>query len=191
MNWIPDYNFILASRSPRRQELLRMLGISFTVSDSEVEETFPEGLLKSEIPVYLAKLKANPLLSALREKDLLITADTVVFLNGEIIGKPANHAEAEEILQKLSGKEHQVISGVCLSSIEKQVSFHSLSKVRFKKLRTEEIQFYIKTYKPFDKAGAYGIQEWIGLAGITRIEGSYTNIMGLPVQELYEAIIRF
>lgn len=191
MNWIPDYNFILASRSPRRQELLRMLGISFTVSDSEVEETFPEGLLKSEIPVYLAKLKANPLLSALREKDLLITADTVVFLNGEIIGKPANHAEAEEILQKLSGKEHQVISGVCLSSIEKQVSFHSLSKVRFKKLRAEEIQFYIKTYKPFDKAGAYGIQEWIGLAGITRIEGSYTNIMGLPVQELYEAIIRF
>ncbi len=191
MNWIPDYNFILASRSPRRQELLRMLGISFTVSDSEVEETFPEGLLKSEIPVYLAKLKANPLLSALREKDLLITADTVVFLNGEIIGKPANHAEAEEILQKLSGKEHQVISGVCLSSIEKQVSFHSLSKVRFKKLRTEEIQFYIKTYKPFDKAGAYGIQEWIGLVGITRIEGSYTNIMGLPVQELYEAIIRF
>lgn len=191
MNWIPDYNFILASRSPRRQELLRMLGISFTVSDSEVEETFPEGLLKSEIPVYLAKLKANPLLSALREKDLLITADTVVFLNGEIIGKPANHAEAEEILQKLSGKEHQVISGVCLSSVEKQVSFHSLSKVRFKKLRTEEIQFYIKTYKPFDKAGAYGIQEWIGLAGITRIEGSYTNIMGLPVQELYEAIIRF
>lgn len=191
MNWIPDYNFILASRSPRRQELLRMLGISFTVSDSEVEETFPEGLLKSEIPVYLAKLKANPLLSALREKDLLITADTVVFLNGEIIGKPANHAEAEEILQKLSGKEHQVISGVCLSSIEKQVSFHSLSKVRFKKLRTEEIQFYIKTYKPFDKAGAYGIQEWIGLVGITRIEGSYTNIMGLPVHELYEAIIRF
>ena len=191
MNWIPDYNFILASRSPRRQELLRMLGISFTVSDSEVEETFPEGLLKSEIPVYLAKLKANPLLSALREKDLLITADTVVFLNGEIIGKPANHAEAEEILQKLSGKEHQVISGVCLSSVEKQVSFHSMSKVRFKKLRTEEIQFYIKTYKPFDKAGAYGIQEWIGLAGITRIEGSYTNIMGLPVQELYEAIIRF
>lgn len=191
MNWLTDYNFILASRSPRRQELLRMLGISFTVSDSEVEETFPEGLLKSEIPVYLAKLKANPLLSALREKDLLITADTVVFLNGEIIGKPANHAEAEEILQKLSGKEHQVISGVCLSSIEKQVSFHSLSKVRFKKLRTEEIQFYIKTYKPFDKAGAYGIQEWIGLVGITRIEGSYTNIMGLPVQELYEAIIRF
>lgn len=191
MNWLTDYNFILASRSPRRQELLRMLGISFTVSDSEVEETFPEGLLKSEIPVYLAKLKANPLLSALREKDLLITADTVVFLNGEIIGKPANHAEAEEILQKLSGKEHQVISGVCLSSVEKQVSFHSLSKVRFKKLRTEEIQFYIKTYKPFDKAGAYGIQEWIGLAGITRIEGSYTNIMGLPVQELYEAIIRF
>ena len=191
MNWIPDYNFILASRSPRRQELLRMLGISFTVSDSEVEETFPEGLLKSEIPVYLAKLKANPLLSALREKDLLITADTVVFLNGEIIGKPANHAEAEEILQKLSGKEHQVISGVCLSSVEKQVSFHSMSKVRFKKLRTEEIQFYIKTYKPFDKAGAYGIQEWIGLVGITRIEGSYTNIMGLPVHELYEAIIRF
>lgn len=191
MNWLTDYNFILASRSPRRQELLRMLGISFTVSDSEVEETFPEGLLKSEIPVYLAKLKANPLLSALREKDLLITADTVVFLNGEIIGKPANHAEAEEILQKLSGKEHQVISGVCLSSIEKQVSFHSLSKVRFKKLRTEEIQFYIKTYKPFDKAGAYGIQEWIGLVGITRIKGSYTNIMGLPVQELYEAIIRF
>jgi septum formation protein len=191
MNWLTDYNFILASRSPRRQELLRMLGISFTVSDSEVEETFPEGLLKSEIPVYLAKLKANPLLSALREKDLLITADTVVFLNGEIIGKPANHAEAEEILQKLSGKEHQVISGVCLSSVEKQVSFHSMSKVRFKKLRTEEIQFYIKTYKPFDKAGAYGIQEWIGLVGITRIEGSYTNIMGLPVQELYEAIIRF
>ncbi len=191
MNWLPDYNFILASRSPRRHELLSMLGINFNVADSEVEETFPEGLPKPEIPIYLAKLKATPVLPELRKKDLLITADTVVFLNGEIIGKPADEAEAEKILQKLSGREHQVISGVCLSSIEKQVTFNTLSKVQFKRLKIEEIQFYIKKYKPFDKAGAYGIQEWIGLTGITRIEGSYTNIMGLPVQELYEELIRF
>jgi septum formation protein len=168
-----------------------MLGINFNVADSEVEETFPEGLPKPEIPIYLAKLKATPVLPELRKKDLLITADTVVFLNGEIIGKPADEAEAEKILQKLSGREHQVISGVCLSSTEKQVTFNTLSKVQFKRLKIEEIQFYIKKYKPFDKAGAYGIQEWIGLTGITRIEGSYTNIMGLPVQELYEELIRF
>ncbi len=191
MNLLPDYNYILASRSPRRQELLRLLGIHFTFQHSEVEEIFPEGLSKHEIPVFLAKLKVGPLQSTLRENDLLITADTVVFLNGEILGKPADYAEAVEILQKLSGKEHQVISGVCLTSAKKQASFHVLSKVRFKELRPEEIQFYINSYKPFDKAGAYGIQEWIGLTGITGIKGSYTNIMGLPVQELYEEILRF
>jgi septum formation protein len=130
-------------------------------------------------------------LPELQKNDLLITADTIVYLDGEVLGKPANKSDAIEMLQKLSGKEHQVISGVCLSSTQKQTSFHAETNVQFKKLTEEEIRFYIETYKPFDKAGAYGIQEWIGFIGITHIEGSFYNVMGLPVQQLYEEILKF
>ena len=191
MNWLPNYNYILASKSPRRQELLNLLGMKFSVKLKEVEENFPEGMTKYEIPEFLARLKAKPFLPELQKDDLLITADTIVYMDGEVLGKPANFSEAVEMLQKLSGKEHQVISGVCLTSSGKQISFHAETNVQIKNLTEEEIQFYINTFKPFDKAGAYGIQEWIGFIGITHIEGSFYNVMGLPVQQLYKEILRF
>ena len=191
MNWLPNYNYILASKSPRRQELLNLLGMKFSVKLKEVEENFPEGMTKYEIPEFLARLKAKPFLPELQKDDLLITADTIVYMDGEVLGKPANFSEAVEMLRKLSGKEHQVISGVCLTSSGKQISFHAETNVQFKNLTEEEIQFYINTFKPFDKAGAYGIQEWIGFIGITHIEGSFYNVMGLPVQQLYKEILRF
>jgi septum formation protein len=191
MNWLPEYNYILASKSPRRQELLRELGINFSVEILDVDESFPKRLYREEIPVFLAKQKAKPFSGKLTNNDLLITADTIVWLNGEVFGKPADKEEAIEILQKLSDNEHQVISGVCLTSVQKQKSFFSVSNVRFKKLSASEINFYIDEYKPYDKAGAYGIQEWIGYIGITHIEGSFYNVMGLPVQQLYSEILQF
>jgi septum formation protein len=191
MNWLPDYNYILASKSPRRQELLRELGINFSVEISDVDESYPESLYREEIPVFLAELKAKPFSGKLTENDLLITADTIVWLKGEVFGKPTDKREAIEILQKLSDNEHQVISGVCLTSAKKQKSFFSVSNVRFKILSESEINFYIDEYKPYDKAGAYGIQEWIGYIGITHIEGSFYNVMGLPIQQLYTEILQF
>ncbi|MGE0021435.1 MAG: Maf family nucleotide pyrophosphatase [Draconibacterium sp.] len=191
MNWLPDYNYILASKSPRRQELLRELGINFSVEILEVDESFPNNLIREEIPVFLAELKAKPFTGKLNKNDLLITADTIVWLNGEVFGKPVDRNDAIEILKKLSDNEHQVISGVCLTSAQKQKSFFSVSNVRFKKLSADEINFYIDEYKPYDKAGAYGIQEWIGYIGITHIEGSFFNVMGLPVQQLYTEILQF
>ena len=191
MNWLPGYNYILASKSPRRQELLRELGINFSVEILDVDESYPNSLFREEIPVFLAELKAKPFAGKLNTNDLLITADTIVWLNGEVFGKPADKQEAIDILQKLSDNEHQVISGVCLTSAQKQKSFFSVSNVRFKKLSAGEINFYIDNYKPYDKAGAYGIQEWIGYIGITHIEGSFYNVMGLPIQQLYTEILQF
>jgi septum formation protein len=191
MNWLPDYNYILASKSPRRQELLKSLGINFQVITKEVEEIFPGNLSKEQIPVFLAELKAKCFLNDLKKNDLLITADTIVWFNGEVLGKPANRKEAIETLQKLSGHEHQVISGVSLTSVKKQKSFFSITNVMFKQLSLPEIEYYVYEYKPFDKAGAYGIQEWIGYIGITHIEGSFYNVMGLPVQQLYTEIQNF
>lgn len=191
MNWLPGYNYILASKSPRRQELLHELGVSFSIEILDVDESYPESLYREEIPVFLAEQKAKPFSGKLAEDDLLITADTIVWLKGEVFGKPTDKREAIEILQKLSDNEHQVISGVCLTSAQKQKSFFSVSNVRFKKLSDSEINFYIDEYKPYDKAGAYGIQEWIGYIGITHIEGSFFNVMGLPVQQLYTEILRF
>ncbi|HDR51602.1 MAG TPA: septum formation protein Maf [Mariniphaga anaerophila] len=191
MKWFPDYNYILASKSPRRQELLKSLGIEFQVRLKEVEENYPEDIQVQQIPEYLARLKSNPFLLELTERDLLITADTVVLLNGEVIGKPSSREGAETMLRKLSGNEHQVVSGVCLSSQKKQKVFSALTNVQFKKLSEKEIQHYISVFRPFDKAGAYGIQEWIGFIGITHIEGSFYNVMGLPVQKLYEEIFLF
>lgn len=191
MNWLPKYNYILASKSPRRQELIHDLGIDFRVEIREVEENFPAELYREEIPVFLAELKAKPFLGTLVENDLLITADTIVWLDGEVFGKPADREDAFRILKKLSGKEHQVISGVCLTGKEKQKSFFSMSNVSFRELSDKEIYFYIDEFKPYDKAGAYGIQEWIGYIGITHIEGSFYNVMGLPVQQLYTEILNF
>jgi septum formation protein len=155
------------------------------------EESYPQGLTKEEIPVFLAEQKAKYFYKNLKTDDLLITADTIVWYKGEVLGKPANKKEAIATLQKLSGHEHQVISGVCITSLNKQKSFYSISNVRFKKLSMKEIEYYVSEYKPFDKAGSYGIQEWIGYVGITHIEGSFYNVMGLPIQQLYTEIQNF
>lgn len=191
MNWIPDYNYILGSKSPRRSQLLSSVGIKFQVESREVEEVYPDGLPKEEIPIYLAKLKAKPFQNDLSENDLLITADTIVWIENKALGKPRDKTEAVEMLQSLSGNDHLVISGVCLSSKGKQKSFSCTTKVHFKNLSSEEINYYIDTYQPYDKAGAYGIQEWIGSIAISRIDGSFYNVMGLPIQRLYEEIQMF
>ena len=191
MNWFPQYHYILASQSPRRQQLLRSLGIDFEVRTKEVDETYPEGLSIEEIPVFLARKKAAPFNNNLQENELLITADTIVSYKDKVLGKPQDTKEARQMLLMLSDNEHQVISGVCLTSIKKQIAFYAISSVRFKQLTESEIEYYITHFKPFDKAGGYGIQEWIGTIGITHIEGSFYNVMGLPVQKLYEEIQKF
>ncbi len=191
MQWFPDFNIILASKSPRRQQLLKSLGIDFIVKTKEVDEVYPDGLSKVQIPVYLAELKSKPFVNGLGHKDLVITADTVVCLQDKVLGKPKDFQEAFEMIRSLSGIVHQVITGVCLSSQNKSYSFYSLTNVQFKELSDSEIEYYISRFKPFDKAGAYGIQEWIGSIGITHIEGSFYNVMGLPIQRLYEEIQKF
>jgi septum formation protein len=191
MNWFPDYNYILASKSPRRNELLKSLGIHFIVKTREVDEVYPDSLTKEEIPVYLAKLKAQAFQNEISDNDLVITADTIVWLNGKVLGKPKDKPEAIRMLNELSGNQHQVITGVCLSSKEKELAFYSTSDIYFKSLSADEIEYYVSEYKPYDKAGAYGIQEWIGSIGISHIEGSFYNVMGLPIQKLYEKIQKF
>lgn len=191
MKWFPDYNYILASKSPRRQQLLQSLGIPFSVKTLELEENFPNDLAKEEVPVFLAKQKAEPFKPELTENDLLITADTIVWLSGKVLGKPSDNYEAKSMLNELSGKEHQVISGVCLTSAKKQISFYSLTNVHFKALSEKEIEYYVSNNNPFDKAGSYGIQDWIGIIGIISIDGSFYNVMGLPIQKLYEEILKF
>jgi septum formation protein len=187
-----DYHLVLASQSPRRQFLLSELGFDFEVMKPDVEENYPEGLSPAEIAVYLAELKADHFpKSAFRGNKLFITADTIVSLDDEILGKPNTYDEAREMLRKLSGRKHEVYTGVCLRSARKKRVFHVLSSVWFKDLTDEEITFYIENFKPFDKAGSYGAQEWIGYVGISHIEGSFFNIMGLPVKELYEELKRF
>ncbi len=185
------FELILASKSPRRQQLLADLGLKFTVQSMDVPEVFPEGLGMNEVPVYLAELKAEAFRPILKNNQLVITADTIVWLDGEVLNKPADFADGFRMLKNLSGKKHQVITGVCLLSTEKKVSFYALTDVWFKELSDEEITYYLETYRPYDKAGAYGIQEWIGYIGIYHIEGSFFNVMGLPVQSLYEHLKTF
>jgi septum formation protein len=183
---------ILASQSPRRQYLLKELGFKFEVIEIDVREVYPAGLSASEIAVYLAELKSSAFEdSGLNENSILITADTIVSLGNEILGKPANYIEAFDMLQKLSGRKHDVITAVCIRSTKKKRVFHVLSSVCFKELSRREIEYYIDHYKPYDKAGGYGIQEWIGYIGINKIEGSFFNVMGLPVKELYEELLEF
>ena len=183
---LSEYEIILASQSPRRQQLLSDLGIQFSIQSMDIPEKFPEGLGMTEIPVYLAELKASAFLPQLRANQLVITADTIVWLDGQVLNKPTDYADGFRMLKDLSGKKHQVITGVCLQSTEKKVSFYASTDVWFKHLSDEEINYYLENYRPYDKAGAYGIQEWIGYIGIHRIEGSFFNVMGLPVQSLYE-----
>jgi septum formation protein len=188
---LEKYEIILASKSPRRQQLLGDLGLKFSVQSMDVPEEFPEYLGMNEVPVYLAELKAEAFRPQLKDNQLVITADTIVWLDGQVLNKPVDYADGFRMLNDLSGKKHQVITGVCLLSKKKKVSFHTLTDVWFKPLSHEEIHYYLEQYKPYDKAGAYGIQEWIGYIGIYRIEGSFFNVMGLPVQSVYEHLKTF
>lgn len=186
-----EYKIILASASPRRHQLMRDAGFKFDVKLKHTEEIWPESLLPAKVPQYLACLKAKAFEDDLKEGELLITADTVVCLGTKILGKPQGREEAIRMLRELSGKKHTVVTGVCLTTRDRQRSFAVSTDVYFKSLRDEEIECYVDTYKPFDKAGAYGIQEWIGYIGIERIDGSFYNVMGLPIQRLYEELKQF
>ncbi len=181
---------ILSSNSPRRKELLAGLDIPFEVRVIEdIDESYPDTLPAGEIAEYIAQKKAAAY--EVGNDEVLITADTIVVLDDQILGKPANAEEAKQMLRSLSGKTHHVITGVCLKSCDKQRHFSVISEVTFKTLAEEEISYYVETYKPFDKAGAYGIQEWIGYIGVTGLSGSYFNVMGLPVQRIYEELKKF
>ncbi|MCX6286843.1 MAG: Maf family nucleotide pyrophosphatase [Bacteroidetes bacterium] len=189
---LEGYHLVLASASPRRQYLLKELGLDFEICTTSVKEEYPGGLAPHEVAIFLAELKAASFDTArMNQKAILIAADTIVVLGNEILGKPANHDEAVIMLQKLSGNKHDVITAVCLKSRKKKKIFHVQSSVYFKELNLEEIEYYIRNFQPFDKAGGYGVQEWIGYIGISKIEGSFFNIMGLPVKELYEELLTF
>lgn len=183
------YKLILASNSPRRRELLSGLGLDFEVRVLPgIDESHPADLQGGDIPLYISKEKANAYIGQLRDDELLITADTIVWLDGEVLEKPKDEADACLMLHKLSGKTHQVFTGVCLTTTEKQVAFSCRSDVTFCQLSDDEINYYVQQYRPLDKAGAYGVQEWIGYVGVERIEGSFFNVVGLPVQRLYKAL---
>ena len=188
MHSIKNYKLILASASPRRQQLMKDAGFTFEVRLKNVEEKYPQELHLENVPEYLSKVKASAFREELEADEVLITADTVVCIHDRILGKPADRKEAISMLQELSGNRHLVVTGVSVTTRTEQLSFSSRTDVFFKHLSNEEIEFYVDTYKPFDKAGAYGIQEWIGYIGIERIEGSFYNVMGLPIQKLYETL---
>ncbi|QHL86389.1 septum formation protein Maf [Nibribacter ruber] len=186
-----DKTVILASNSPRRKELLTNLGIPFEVRIKEVDETYSPDLVKAEVAEFLAAHKATAYQEDLLPNEVLITADTIVCLDDKVLNKPYDHAEATRMLNHLSGRSHEVYTGVCLMSSEKSLVFSDVTTVHFRELTREEIDFYINNYKPFDKAGSYGAQDWLGMVGIERIEGSYFNVMGLPVHRLYEELLKF
>lgn len=186
------YHIILASQSPRRQMLLAEAGIRFEVRVIPTAETYPGTLEQDEIAMHIALKKAEAFdFDTLPEKSMIIAADTMVWLNGESIGKPDDAAEAMAMLHKLSGNTHIVSTGVCLKTADKLRLFNVNTSVTFRVLTQEEITYYVEKYKPFDKAGSYGVQEWIGYIGVERIEGSYTNVMGLPVQSVYMELKKF
>jgi len=185
------YNIILGSQSPRREALLSGLNIPFEIKIIDVEETYPSQLVGVDIPMYLAEKKADAYKELMDDNTLLITADTIVWHEGRVFGKPKDKADATRMLKSLSGKTHQVITGVCISSLNRRKTFHVISEVRFARLLPVEIEYYLNNFEPYDKAGAYGVQEWIGYIGVEHIEGSYFNVMGLPVQRLYSELKRW
>ena len=190
---LKKYNIILASNSPRRKELLAGLGIDYKVRVADdVDESFTKDELSpDEVPLYLASKKAQANCAIMEDNDLIMTADTVVISDKEVLGKPSDKEEATKMLLKLSGRTHHVVTGVCLTSKDQQLRFKVSTDVTFKKLTPEEIDYYINTYHPYDKAGAYGIQEWIGYIGVTELSGSYFNVMGLPIQRIYMELQNF
>lgn len=181
---------ILASKSPRRQQLLRDAGFDFEVLTKDIDESFPDSLETTEVAKYIAEKKAEAFANEI-DKNIVITSDTVVIYGDKVLGKPADRDEAVEMLTLMSGDSHLVISAVCIANKDKRVVFDDTTKVYFKELTQSEIEHYVDYCQPFDKAGAYGIQEWIGMIGITKIEGSYFNVVGLPVQKVYEALRQF
>jgi septum formation protein len=192
---IPDnldnFKIILASRSPRRQQLLRELGLKFDVAIREYIETYPDGLNGEEIARYLAHEKAVSFKNEISYNEIVIAADTIVWCNDRVLGKPVDLEDAKHILKEISGNTHEVITGVTIFSLSKELTFSDSTKVTFEALSEEEICFYVDEFKPYDKAGAYGIQEWIGLIACSHIDGSYFNVVGLPVQRLYKELQKF
>jgi len=185
---LQNLQIILASKSPRRQELLKLMGLNFKVELKEVDESYPEELKPEEIAVYISEQKAKAFKF---DQEVVITADTIVALNGEILGKPRDRAHAQEMLTKLSGNKHEVYTGVTIAKGDKTLSFYDRTEVQCKKVNQEEIDFYIDNYQPYDKAGSYGVQDWWGLVVVEKINGSYTNVMGLPTEKLYNELIKF
>lgn len=189
---LKEYKVLLASKSPRRRQLLEGCGIEFEVAEGrEAEENYPPELAAAEVPQYLAELKGEAWADVLGERELLITADTVVIAGGQILGKPATREDAVRMLRLLSGAEHEVVTGVSLRTRDRMRSFSCSSKVVFRVISDEEIEYYVDNFRPYDKAGAYGIQEWIGYVAISGIEGSFYNVMGLPVQRLWVELDKF
>ena len=188
MTMFDHIDFILASHSPRRRELLTQLGITYRIASAECEEAYPESLDKEEIPVYLSQLKSDVCQVVLNNNSLLITADTIVWADGRALGKPADRRQAESMLKMLSGKTHDVVTGITLRDSTHRKSFYCTTKVTVEHLDNQDINYYTDNYSPFDKAGSYGIQEWIGLVGVKGIEGCFFNVIGLPVPMLFQEI---
>lgn len=189
---LKKYRIILASNSPRRKELLAGLGVDYEVRTlPDVDESYPETLQGADIPLFISKIKADAYKTLLQPDELMITADTIVWMDGMVLGKPRNRFGAIEMLRQLSGHTHQVFTGVTITTAARQHSFSVGTEVRFANLTDEEIVYYVDTYQPMDKAGAYGVQEWIGYIGVENISGSYFNVMGLPVQRLYRELLNF
>jgi septum formation protein len=184
-------NIILASGSPRRQQFFKDMDLHYTIRLKEIEEIYPEHLQAEEITNFLAELKASAFENDLKENDVLVTSDTIVWLNGKALGKPKDYNDAFKMLQELANQSHEVITSVCLKSLDKTEVFHCVTKVTFSDLSDEAIRYYLDNYKPFDKAGSYGIQDWIGLIGISKIEGSYTNVVGLPTEILFQKLMNY
>ena len=184
-------NIILASGSPRRQQFFKEMDLHYTIRLKEIEEIYPEHLQAEEITNFLAELKASAFENELKENDVLVTSDTIVWLNGKALGKPKDYDDAFQMLQQLANQTHEVITSVCLKSIDKTEVFHCVTKVTFANLSDEAIKYYLDNYQPFDKAGSYGIQDWIGLIGISKIEGSYTNVVGLPTEILFQKLMNY
>jgi septum formation protein len=184
-------NIILASGSPRRQQFFKEMDLHYTIRLKEIEEVYPEHLKGAEITNFLAELKANAFENELEENDVLVTSDTIVWLHGKALGKPKDYDDAFKMLQQLANQTHEVITSVCLKSIDKIEVFHCVTKVTFADLSDEAIRYYLDNYQPFDKAGSYGIQDWIGLIGISNIEGSYTNVVGLPTEMLFQKLMQY
>lgn len=190
-NILSNYSIILGSQSPRRKELFAGLNLPFRVEVREIDENFPAEMSAFEVPEFLAIQKAIPYKDDFKKNDLLITSDTIVLIDNKILGKPFDYKHAFEMLQLLSGRKHMVITGVCITTANKQVTFSDRTDVFFKSLSPDEIDYYLTHYQPYDKAGSYGVQEWIGYVAIEKIEGSYFNVMGLPIQRLYEELLKF